>query len=504
MAVQQEDCVSILEQFIHESANLPAEITFMLEEIQALDREQQQHVASINVKDSSLQKYIKTNGSLVAHPKEAEYQDSVGKLYEQCMSLQAKKSSHADKALLILDRCLKKFDTKIRQLEAEGQLEHDPSLPSVWNRASTDQKGVPDTPSSRVPLESASLSALNVTAHRLNGLTTPVIRAPQPRQLAQVSNGTTLISGAPSSQRQSMVSTTATTPIPTPTRESSAQPDAKRRKLTMAATGINLPAQPSSLRQSSLGPTTLERVGTPKAGTPTGSRAGSVPRNSAITNAAAVAAAAAAGSARKDRSQAIKKAPHLQVSKLKAHNKKHARLSSSSSQPGSNRQQRKGASPSLRTGRAGTAASEDSALSSASLSDSETASATASATVSANTTISTSQQTKIRRNRKKSAPTSDLDADVDGDAEAEAEPEDDEDEDNEKLYCYCKQPSHGEMVACENEDCEHEWFHIGCLGLKTLPADDKWYCPECRVKVGKAERDGERRDEGGRRKRGGY
>lgn len=501
MAVQQEDCVSILEQFIHESANLPAEITFMLEEIQALDREQQQHVATINVKDNSLQKYIKTNGSLVAHPKEAEYQDSVSKLYDQCMSLQDKKSSHAEKALLILDRCLKKFDTKIRQLEAEGQLEHDPSLPSVWNRASSDQKSAHDAPSSRVPLESASLSALNVTAHRLNGSTTPTIRPPQPRQLAQISNGTAPVSSVPPTQRQSMASTTTTTPVPTPTRESSAQPDPKRRKLTMAATGINLPAQPSSLRQSSLGPSNLERVSTPKAGTPTGSRAGSVPRNTTII-ANAAAAAIAAASTRKDRTLTnTKKAPHLQVSKLKAHSKKHARLSSASSslQPNSSssRQQRKGVSPSLRTGRAGTAASEDSALSSASPSDSEPASTTASASAS----NPASQQTKVRRNRKKSStaavPTSD--------AEADLEPDDDEeDEDNEKLYCYCKQPSHGEMVACENEDCQHEWFHIGCLGLKTLPADDKWYCPECRADLDKAGKDGVRRDEGGRRKRGGY
>lgn len=37
---------------------------------------------------------------------------------------------------------------------------------------------------------------------------------------------------------------------------------------------------------------------------------------------------------------------------------------------------------------------------------------------------------------------------------------------NEPKYCLCKRVSYGEMVACENEDCEVEWFHFVCVGLK--------------------------------------
>ncbi|KAI9312417.1 the Ing1 Phd finger in complex with A histone H3k4me3 peptide, partial [Dichotomocladium elegans] len=49
---------------------------------------------------------------------------------------------------------------------------------------------------------------------------------------------------------------------------------------------------------------------------------------------------------------------------------------------------------------------------------------------------------------------------------------------NEPLYCYCRQVSFGEMVACDNDECEIEWFHLECVGLRTPPRG-KWYCKNC-------------------------
>ena len=49
-------------------------------------------------------------------------------------------------------------------------------------------------------------------------------------------------------------------------------------------------------------------------------------------------------------------------------------------------------------------------------------------------------------------------------------------------YCLCEGPEYGEMIACDNEDCAIEWFHLGCVGLKTAPKG-KWKCPECRCSV---------------------
>jgi hypothetical protein len=52
---------------------------------------------------------------------------------------------------------------------------------------------------------------------------------------------------------------------------------------------------------------------------------------------------------------------------------------------------------------------------------------------------------------------------------------------NEPRYCYCGDVSYGEMVACDNENCEREWFHLGCVGLsEPPPRRTKWYCDDCK------------------------
>ncbi|GFO11577.1 inhibitor of growth protein [Plakobranchus ocellatus] len=50
---------------------------------------------------------------------------------------------------------------------------------------------------------------------------------------------------------------------------------------------------------------------------------------------------------------------------------------------------------------------------------------------------------------------------------------------NEPTYCSCNNVSYGEMIGCDNEKCVIEWFHFGCVGLRTKPKG-KWFCPNCR------------------------
>ncbi|KAJ5899032.1 hypothetical protein N7495_003776 [Penicillium taxi] len=58
---------------------------------------------------------------------------------------------------------------------------------------------------------------------------------------------------------------------------------------------------------------------------------------------------------------------------------------------------------------------------------------------------------------------------------------DDEDDEGEPRYCYCNQISFGEMVACDNDACPREWFHLSCVGLIKPPGKNvKWYCNECK------------------------
>ncbi|TFY68066.1 hypothetical protein EVJ58_g1223 [Rhodofomes roseus] len=57
---------------------------------------------------------------------------------------------------------------------------------------------------------------------------------------------------------------------------------------------------------------------------------------------------------------------------------------------------------------------------------------------------------------------------------------------NEPCYCYCNQVSFGVMVACDNDSCKREWFHLGCVGLKEPPPPKaKWYCRDCAEQMGK-------------------
>ncbi|TRX94616.1 hypothetical protein FHL15_004388 [Xylaria flabelliformis] len=65
---------------------------------------------------------------------------------------------------------------------------------------------------------------------------------------------------------------------------------------------------------------------------------------------------------------------------------------------------------------------------------------------------------------------------VDEDANSSGHGDDEGDVDaDEPLYCYCNGVSYGEMVACDADDCEREWFHLDCVGLKAAPPSNSKY-----------------------------
>jgi hypothetical protein len=61
------------------------------------------------------------------------------------------------------------------------------------------------------------------------------------------------------------------------------------------------------------------------------------------------------------------------------------------------------------------------------------------------------------------------------------DPETDEDAD-EPRYCYCNEVSYGNMIACDNDACPREWFHLACVQLEKAPVGrTKWFCSvECK------------------------
>ncbi|KAI1328055.1 hypothetical protein F5Y16DRAFT_369950 [Xylariaceae sp. FL0255] len=94
-----------------------------------------------------------------------------------------------------------------------------------------------------------------------------------------------------------------------------------------------------------------------------------------------------------------------------------------------------------------------------------------------------STSTTAKRSHKKGAsqhaiPLRVADEDTNSSGHGDDEGEVDADE---PLYCYCNGVSYGEMVACDADDCEREWFHLGCVGLRAAPPSNmKWYCDNCK------------------------
>ncbi|KAH0287208.1 hypothetical protein M436DRAFT_85863 [Aureobasidium namibiae CBS 147.97] len=115
-------------------------------------------------------------------------------------------------------------------------------------------------------------------------------------------------------------------------------------------------------------------------------------------------------------------------------------------------------------------------------------------TISRNRRDGGSRATTASSRRSELSPEAD-----DGPGEVENEAEDEEveqvadeeeveeaEDGDEPKYCYCGQGSFGEMIACDNDDCPMEWFHLGCTGLRAVPGDNvKWFCDVCKEPKGK-------------------
>lgn len=238
-----EDAASVLEQFVQDVANLPAEIAHLLEEIQAKDRVVQECRNVIATRDSSIQKFLKLNGASQPNPKEEGYCKNVTANFDKAQIVQEEKVGLSEKAALLLDRQIKRLDFKIRDLQNEGAIQPDPQLPSLLNN--------------------------NVLSTRLPPLTSTTTGGPTPLNPLSGNAGpsTTIANTSITRLVQPSASTRQPSPLQTTTpathlnqarnahRSPSTDPS-KRRRLNPHH--LSIPATSSSLRQSSLGP------GTPK------------------------------------------------------------------------------------------------------------------------------------------------------------------------------------------------------------------------------------------------
>ena len=55
----------------------------------------------------------------------------------------------------------------------------------------------------------------------------------------------------------------------------------------------------------------------------------------------------------------------------------------------------------------------------------------------------------------------------------------DSDKEN-QVYYTCQKHSAGWMIACNNRQCKHKWFHYKCVGIKQASKGD-WFCIDCKT-----------------------
>ncbi|KAF2669256.1 hypothetical protein BT63DRAFT_387608 [Microthyrium microscopicum] len=270
-----EDAASVLEQFVHDVANLPGEIAHLYEEAGAKQEAINALNSLIATKDGQLQKFVKNSGSLTKHPKEDIWNKEILDAYTKAQALQDEKIAFVQKACSLLDRYVKRLDVKIRDLQAEGSMPLDNRMPSLLrqsegNLVAIDSNTTASTVSTPNPLQPL--------AHNPNPSTYPLAQSTLNRLAAAnaASANSAGRSSAPAPQMHPLHhAQSAATPTPAGnsaqtarTRESSVGSDAKKRRLHLGS--LPTPSITASTRHASLGP------GTPKAHTPGVSRAGSV------------------------------------------------------------------------------------------------------------------------------------------------------------------------------------------------------------------------------------
>ncbi|KAI6787641.1 hypothetical protein KC361_g9450 [Hortaea werneckii] len=455
---QHEDAATLLETFTHDVASLPPELSHLLSEISHKDAQITAFRDEISKRDAQLQKWVRINGGHAHNPKEEGTVKQCEDLFDKCEVLQAEKEGLSEKALVVLERGIKRLDVGLRGLVAREEFPADWNGPSLLSSTGT---------GANTPIASGGTGVLRDVSGNAGAANGAGAGGPNIANAAQMRLQQTAASGGGRTSGQQ----TPTAQMASSQRESSTE-TSKRRRLNPSLG--NLPTASSHLRQSSLGP------GTPKAGTPAPtsgantSRAGSAqPVRPAAGNAQKKGAAAPAPQ------QGKKLAPPGAAGN---NSRKRIRTSTGNNKKGDRRRHlaRDRATPSTNaSGSDSERTSTSPTPSSLPRSQQDGASDThgggggPGAPGSGGPGSAAGAGTTNNHNGRKSSRHPELPT-----AAAEDE-EDYEEENDDQLYCYCQKVSYGDMVGCDNDDCAYQWFHWDCVGVKSEPKGE-WLCPTCR------------------------
>jgi inhibitor of growth protein 3 len=407
---------------------LPGEIAHLYEEANAKQDAINSLNSIISTKDNQLQRFVKTSGSLIKHPKEDVLNRDILDAYNKIQALQDEKIAFVQKACALLDRYVKRLDVKIRDLQAEGAMPLDNRMPSLLRHSegnlvaiSSNHSTGTNTPNPLQPMSAnAGAGSFNLAQQAMN-------RLHQAAAASASGSGARSVTASTQHPLHQSTSASAVGTISTPasagasniarTREMSVGSDMKKRRLNLGT----LPAPNlTNTRHQSLGP------GTPKTTTPGGSRAGSVgPRPGALK-----------------KTNTNPRKPLVQTLSKK-------RLGKGTKKPPGPRRLIAGsrASPATTTGDELSADADSGSEDELASQDGEKRTGT-----------------RPKRHNTKGGDNDDVEMEEAAD---------------DTKYCYCQDVSHGDMIACDNADCAIQWFHWTCAGITSEPQGE-WLCKECR------------------------
>ncbi|KAK4196370.1 inhibitor of growth proteins N-terminal histone-binding-domain-containing protein [Triangularia verruculosa] len=480
--VEQLDPALVLDEFINRAQNLPEEVRFMQEEL----RDKELRYTALNKEkdelDERLQKWIKAHGSHQPNPKETEMRAKALKNYDLLQQLSDEKLALSAKVLQAIDKHTRHLDIQIKMLydRNEPGFADPDELPSLVRPSAAN---ITNSPILRPPSGSTGASL----SHLANSISQSAMRGSNShiRNTQAQHHGS---ASAPATPAASMI-------MNRQAREGSAGPPKRGPRLNTSLS--NLPTTSSGLaRHASLGP------GTPKGHTTaTGNqRAGSAgPRASSKASGSGVASRKAGtpssvsgrisashkknsslggndprtGTANKSGLSRVKRAAKNSPSSTAESELSDAESAMSGEESDVPRTTNSRGTPSLPRQNSGSLSNNLANPSSFSTKNSPHAAAAAATAAAAHVHKGGPGNHGPPPHRHHQQHDDDDAMDIEED-----------DAGDDKKYCSCRNVSYGNMVACDNDDCPYEWFHWGCVGLKSEP-NGTWFCPDCsRAAVG--------------------
>ncbi|KAK4168522.1 inhibitor of growth proteins N-terminal histone-binding-domain-containing protein [Cladorrhinum sp. PSN259] len=507
--VESLDPALILDEWINKTQNLPEEIRFLQDEIADKDRQYDKLVRELEDRDGRIQRWIKAHGSHQHNPKEDEYRALIRRNFAQAEQLSNEKIALTQKLQTTMDKHIRQLDAQIKMLydRAEPGFTDPDELPSLIRPSNANMSN--SNPAAR-PVNTLPVPAPSALNPVINNASQSAIRATNPQvrntQAAQHHHGS---ASAPATPAASMLMHNRQA------RESSAGPPKRGNPRSHSGLGNFASTSSGLARHTSLGPGTpkghhattainTQRAGSAgparassskisgtggansrKAGTP-GSTAGGTSR-SGSNKKGGTPANAGSGSG-----SGINKSGLSRV-KRAAKNSPSSNADSELSDAGSGSGEDSDVGHNTPAGASSSHHRSSSNHTVPHLSNSNSQNHHEHNSSGPNNGPGGSNSFHGPSNTHGPPPGSSHGGGHHGyrprDDYDDAMDVDEDDAGDDKKYCSCQNVSFGNMVACDNEDCPYEWFHWGCVGLKSEP-NGTWYCPDCSESMRKKGRTG--------------